>query len=236
MPEDIGLFDALYSQRAIRYFKPDPVSDELIHKLIEAATKAPSGSNKQGWKFLVIRDQATKDIIGDYYKRGWEITWRKAIMWEAAYRGQSQSSFFPVHARRSSEYLARHIAESPVLIMACIDCIKHDGGPSPVFRGSSIYPAVQNLPSSRAGTRTRKLSHRSAQVLRRRGKGTARHSRECRDRRATARRLPRRQRQVRPNPAARPSKRSPSAKNGIRLGKPVSNQSAWPVEQKSPLP
>ncbi|MXY21193.1 MAG: hypothetical protein F4Y49_07645 [Dehalococcoidia bacterium] len=145
MSEDIGLFDALYSQRAIRYFKPDPVSDELIHKLIEAATKAPSGSNKQGWKFLVIRDQATKDIIGDYYKRGWEITWRKAIMWEAAYRGQSQSSFFPVHARRSSEYLARHIAESPVLIMACIDCIKHDGGPSPVFRGSSIYPAVQNL-------------------------------------------------------------------------------------------
>ena len=124
MTEDIGLFDALYSQRAIRYFKPDPVSDELIHKLIEAATKAPSGSNKQGWKFLVIRDQATKDIIGDYYKRGWEITWRKAIMWEAAYRGQSQSSFFPVHARRSSEYLARHIAESPVLIMACIDCIK----------------------------------------------------------------------------------------------------------------
>ena len=69
----------------------------------------------------------------------------RTMLWEAAYRGQSQSSFFPVHARRSSEYLARHIAESPVLIMACIECIKHDGGPSPVFRGSSIYPAVQNL-------------------------------------------------------------------------------------------
>ena len=40
MPDDIGLFEAIYSQRAIRYFKPDPVPDELIHKLIEAGTKA----------------------------------------------------------------------------------------------------------------------------------------------------------------------------------------------------
>ena len=44
MPEDIGLFDALYSQRAIRYFKPDAVPDELVHKLIEAATKAPAAA------------------------------------------------------------------------------------------------------------------------------------------------------------------------------------------------
>ncbi len=48
MPEEIGLFEGIYSQRAIREFKPDPVPDELIHKLIEAATKAPSGSNRQG--------------------------------------------------------------------------------------------------------------------------------------------------------------------------------------------
>ena len=61
MPKDINLFDALYSQRAIRYFTDDPVPDETIHPLIEAATKAPSGGNRQGWKFLVIRDQAAKE-------------------------------------------------------------------------------------------------------------------------------------------------------------------------------
>ena len=133
MPEDIGLFDALYSQRAIRYFKPVPVPDELVQQLIEAATKAPSGGNSQGWKFLVIRDQATKDIIGDYYERGWE----------AAY-GKDNPNPPPIqsHVRRSADYLARHMAESPVLIMACIE---HDGGPSTMGRGGSIFPAVQNL-------------------------------------------------------------------------------------------
>ena len=133
MPEDITLFDALYSQRAIRYFKPDPVPDELIHKLIEAASKAPSGGNRQGWKFLVIRDQATKDVIGDYYEKGWE----------AAY-GTDNPNPPPIqsHVRRSADYLARHMAESPVLIMACIE---HDGGPSTMGRGSSVFPAVQNL-------------------------------------------------------------------------------------------
>ena len=54
--DEIGLFEAIYSQRAIRYFKPDDVPDDMIHKLIEAGTKAPSGGNRQGWKFLVIRD------------------------------------------------------------------------------------------------------------------------------------------------------------------------------------
>ena len=127
MPEDIGLFDALYSQRAIRYFKPDPVPDELVHKLIEAATKAPSGGNSQGWKFLVIRDQATKNVIGDYYERGWE----------AAY-GKDNPSPPPIqsHVRRSADYLARHMAESPVLIMACIE---HDGSPPPPWGAAAPY-------------------------------------------------------------------------------------------------
>ena len=56
MPEDIGLFEAMNSQRAIRYMKPDPVPEELITRLIEAATRAPSGTNRQRWGFLVIRD------------------------------------------------------------------------------------------------------------------------------------------------------------------------------------
>ena len=72
MPEEIGLFEAINSQRAIREFKPDPVPDELIQKLIEPATKAPSGSNRQGWMFLVVKDVELKLKIGDYYNRARE--------------------------------------------------------------------------------------------------------------------------------------------------------------------
>lgn len=45
--QQIGLFDAIYTQRAIRDLKPDPVPDDLIWKMIEAATKAPSGGNSR---------------------------------------------------------------------------------------------------------------------------------------------------------------------------------------------
>ena len=60
MTENIDLFEAIDSQRAIRRFKPDPVPDELITRLLQAAIKAPSGGARQGGSFIVIRDQETK--------------------------------------------------------------------------------------------------------------------------------------------------------------------------------
>ena len=133
MPDDIGLFEAIYSQRAIRYFKPDPVPEELIHKLIEAGTKAPSGGNRQGWKFLVITDLETRKKIGAYYEQGWEHAYGSA--------NPSPSQLQP-HVHTSAEHLARTMAEAPVLLMACIE---HDGGASTMSRGGSIFPSVQNI-------------------------------------------------------------------------------------------
>ena len=133
MPEEIGLFEAIYSQRAIREFKPDPVPDEVIHKLIEAATKAPSGSNRQSWKFLVIRDIELKRKIGEYYNQA-----------RAARYGNDAAppSNIPPRRRAASNYMAEHLHEVPVLILVCVE---HNGGPSTMSRGGSIYPAVQNI-------------------------------------------------------------------------------------------
>ena len=133
MPEEIGLFEAIYSQRAIREFKPDPVPDELIHKLIEAAAKAPSGSNRQSWKFLVIRDLELKRKIGEYYNQA-----RSARYGNDA----APASNIPPRRRAASNYMAEHLHEVPVLILVCVE---HNGGPSTMSRGGSIYPAVQNL-------------------------------------------------------------------------------------------
>jgi nitroreductase len=133
MPEEIGLFEAMYSQRAVRAFKPDPVPDEVIRKLIEAATKAPSGSNRQGWKFLVIRDVELKRKIGEYYNRARESRYGG---------GAAPVSNIPPRRQAASNYMAEHMHEVPVLILACIE---HDGGPSTMSRGGSIYPAVQNI-------------------------------------------------------------------------------------------
>ena len=45
---------------AVRYLKPDPIPDELLERVIYAATRAPSPGNSQGWDFVVVRDQALK--------------------------------------------------------------------------------------------------------------------------------------------------------------------------------
>ena len=128
MSETIDLFEAMYTQRAIRYFKTDPVPEEVILKLVEAATKAPSGGNSQNWKFIVIRDPELRRRISEYYKTAWD----------AAYGGQPVET----RVRISSSHLSKHMHEVPVLILACV---QHDGSPGTMGRGSSIYPAVQNL-------------------------------------------------------------------------------------------
>ena len=130
---EIGLFEAMYTQRAIRHYTDEPVSDETVRRLIEAASKAPSGANSQRWHFLVIRDADTKRRIGEYY-------WQS---WERAYGSRAETEpNIQTNVRSSATHLAETMADAPVLIMACIE---HDGTASTMGRGSSIYPAVQNM-------------------------------------------------------------------------------------------
>jgi nitroreductase len=51
------------TRRSIRSFKPDPIPDEYVNEMIEAARYAPSGANSQPWEFVVVRDQEIKDKI-----------------------------------------------------------------------------------------------------------------------------------------------------------------------------
>ena len=128
MTESIDLFEAIASQRAIRRFKPDPVPDELITRLLQAAIKAPSGGARQGWSFIVIRDQETKGKIGELYRSG---------------DGFSITPDMTGQVRRvygSAQYLEDHMEEVPVFILACIEA--NDNG---TFSAASIYPAVQNI-------------------------------------------------------------------------------------------
>ena len=59
------LWEAMYSQRAIRYWQDKPVPRDLLEQVIRAASKAPSGSNTQPWVFVVVDDAAKRAEIGD---------------------------------------------------------------------------------------------------------------------------------------------------------------------------
>ena len=128
MPDEIGLFEAIDTQRGLRQFKPDPVPDEMITRLLQAAIKAPSGGVRQGWSFIVIRDEETRRKIGDLYRTGsrFDIRDDMTVQQRRVYR--------------RAQHLEDHMEDVPVFILACIE-----GGSGGPVSGGSIYPAVQNI-------------------------------------------------------------------------------------------
>src|SRR3990172_9133132 len=54
----------MLTQRAIRIFDGSPVDDALIERALNAATHAPSGGNRQPWRFIIVRDRETKRALG----------------------------------------------------------------------------------------------------------------------------------------------------------------------------
>ena len=152
---EMDLFEAMYTARAIRRFKPDPVPDEVITKVLDAAIRAPSGSNEQSWEFIVVKDAEQRKKIGAVYRKGGNI-----LMALYANRikppHMTQETYDKLMA--SAMYLLDHMADAPVLLLACLKQTPL-AGPPPQFPpdaaaglknmarmgGSSIYPAVQNI-------------------------------------------------------------------------------------------
>jgi nitroreductase len=62
--------EVLTSRKSIRRYKPDPIPDEMIDNILEAARWAPTGENYQPWRFIVVRNQETRNKIGDLAKMG----------------------------------------------------------------------------------------------------------------------------------------------------------------------
>ena len=134
MAEEMGLFEAMYTQRALRYISPDPIPDALVRKVLDAGLRAPNGGNQQRWRLVVIKDTDTKRWIRDRYRD----TDRRA---HALAQNQAEVQTMARHDA-AAEHLAEHLQEVPVLILCCV---QHDGSPSDISRGASIYPAVQNM-------------------------------------------------------------------------------------------
>ena len=93
------MLDLLKTRRSIRAFTDEPVSDEDVQKVIEAARWAPSGANSQPWEFIVIRDQATKDQMAGWARNMQEMvheaemTRPEELRWASAARPVSDPVF-----------------------------------------------------------------------------------------------------------------------------------------------
>lgn len=157
MPE-IGLFDAIYSARALRRLKPDPVPDEIIERILDAAIRAPSAGNAQNWAFIVVRDREQRRKLGTIYRKASDIA---SEMYKARGRPAHLTEDQYRRMMSSGAYLWDHIDEAPVLLVPCLRArATPERAAFPPFldatyeqelayeqriRGASIYPAVQNI-------------------------------------------------------------------------------------------
>ena len=142
MAEEVGLFEALHTMRAMRRLRPDPVPDELIKKIINAGLGAPSGGDVQHWRFIVVKDAAIKKQIQLRYKKALDQVLPR---YQSNPPPPGKTEEQKQRMLKAVVYLTEHFHEAPVLIVGCLvgDFAASIGLAK--MSGASIYPAVQNM-------------------------------------------------------------------------------------------
>jgi nitroreductase len=153
---DIGLFEAIHSARSLRRLKPDPVPEELITQILDAAIRAPSAGNAQNWAFVVVRDPEQRRKLGAVYRKASDIA---SAIYQARGRPTHLSEDQWQRFMASGAHLWEHMGEAPVLLVPCLKAreVPPASALPPAIhyqaeldymdriRGASIYPAVQNI-------------------------------------------------------------------------------------------
>lgn len=141
--------EAIMTLRAIRRFTGEPVTEDEVLTCLRAARQAPSGGNIQPWQFLVVRDQGTREALGEIYRRAYARYEPAMLAATPPFRDEAEAER---HRRtvESARHLAEHLAEAPVIVlflMPNISMTLHDAeGPLDVGTPyASLYPAVQNF-------------------------------------------------------------------------------------------
>jgi nitroreductase len=127
-----AFFDVVLRQRACRDFAPDPVPDDDVARMLEAAVHAPSAENAQPWVFVVVRD-------ADRRRRITELTRR---LWDGGAGDHSRPRLAAGLFAEVDGAVRSGFGGAPVLVVVAGD------GRDPTTRatlGASVFPAVQNL-------------------------------------------------------------------------------------------
>ncbi len=132
------LHEALYTTRAMRRVRPDPIPHDVQARILDAAIRAPSGGNQQNWRFLLLDDPAKKAALAPLYQHAmgelWKTIYKDQI--EAAHANpDAPESIQVLKVQRSAQWLADHFEQVPLYLFPFS---QHDP------TGGSIYPAVWN--------------------------------------------------------------------------------------------
>lgn len=138
----VDLLEGLATTRAIRRYRDEPIPARDLRDILFAATRGPSGSNRQPFRFVVLTDsdkaRAAKALIGAQARRMWQAK-RQNDGYDRG-SGSDQSSPKARMARTMQAYVDE-FESAPALILPCLVRYRE---PNPM-EGASVYPAVQNL-------------------------------------------------------------------------------------------
>ncbi len=132
----MDIYEALYTTRAMRRVKPDPVPADVQRRILDAAIRAPTGGNAQSWRFLLVDDAEVKGRLGPIYRACLEQ------LFDSVYKEQIEAADVnptkPANVEflkmiRSARYLARNFEKYPLLLFAFSQFDRS---------GGSIFPAV----------------------------------------------------------------------------------------------
>lgn len=127
--------EAMETCRAMRYLKPDPVPDEMLRRLVHAATRASNPGNSQGWEFVVLRERAAKERIGAAL----------AQRMGPAVRAMPGATGVERRMLAGAARLIEGFADVPAWIVVGGRKIYPPQAPSEQMVWSTVYPAAQNL-------------------------------------------------------------------------------------------
>lgn len=139
----MDLITAMRTNGACRFYKPDPIPDEVLAGVLDAGRWGPTGGNRQPVSFVVVRDRAKKERLRDLYLPIWEPYCEAAR--QGAIRVGAKSTLLD-----NADHFARHMADIPVMLVICarlgdVHPTDHKLGRLSIVGGASVYPAVQNV-------------------------------------------------------------------------------------------
>jgi nitroreductase len=132
----MDVYEALYTTRAMRRCRPDPIPIEVQRRILDAAIRAPSGGNTQNWRFMLVDDGDVKAQLGPIYRscleKLWETIYKDRLVAARADPGDPEMAQL-LRIQRSAQHLADHFEEYPLLLFSFVQF-----DPS----GGSIFPAT----------------------------------------------------------------------------------------------
>ena len=156
MADGIDLLEGLATTRAIRRYLPDPIPEDDLAKLAFAASRAPTGSNRQSYRMLFLRDGPKAIEARRALARAARYVWGDKR--EADGYGGAAADSPKARMARTMEHFVEHFGDAPLVILPCLVRYRE---PTPT-EGASIYPRLSEPAPRRQGPRVWRRHNRLA--------------------------------------------------------------------------